>query len=762
MEAASTAIEAGPAPDDGDARVARVDLALEGMTCAACAARIEKVLNAVPGAQAAVNYATESASVRFDPAQASVDVLVGAVSRAGYGARVKRDIDAERRIEAERRKRAMRGLRSEFALAALCTVPLLAQMLPMLGIPGIAASHGDWIPRIWQLALATPVQFVAGRRFYVGAWHSLRSGAANMDVLIALGTTMAYAFSAFVTLAGWQHEHVYFEAGAAVITLVLLGKLLEARAKAGASLALEGLIRLTPKIAHVERNGELVDVPFHEVRVADRFSVRAGEAIPVDGRVVGGESTVDESMLTGESRPVHKATGDRIFAGTLNQEGTLRGAATGVGAATLVAGITRLVAEAQGSKAPIQRLADRVAGIFVPIVIAIAAVTFAVTGYLEGDWIRAGVNAVAVLVIACPCALGLATPAAVIVGIGRGAQVGVLIRDASALEHAGRMTTLIVDKTGTLTEGRPSVAGVIRFTQSADDVLAVAAALEQGATHPIARAIRDYARERDVRIPEVVEFAAVPGRGAMGRVGEARREACAGSIAFLESQGIEIPGTARDLLEGAGERSIVGVALDGRLVGLIALSDRVRAGAVEAINRLHSMGLEVSMMTGDHPATAAAIAREVGIDDYRAALLPKDKLEAVEDARRGGKVVGMVGDGVNDAPALAAADVSFALGTGADVAVEAAGVTLVRPDLNALADAVLLSRATLSKIRQNLFFAFAYNVLGLPLAALGFLNPVIAGAAMAASSISVVGNALLLRRWNPRDWHARRSRRWKR
>jgi Cu+-exporting ATPase len=747
MERSATLRSAGPAARKSrDAPDGHVDLALEGMTCAACAARIETTLNRLPGVIASVNFATESANVDFDRAHADVDALVAAVSRAGYGARVRRDEAAERGLDSQRRVAAWRALRVELATAAVLTSPFVVQMALMF-MPG-APLHDELLPRWLQLALATPVQLVIGRRFYAGAWHALRGGGANMDVLIALGTSIAWLWSATVTVLG-LHEHVYFEASAAIVTLVLLGKALEARARAGTSAAIEGLLRLQPKAARVERDGVETEVPLEEVVVGDRFVVRAGEAIPVDGKVIDGVSSADESMLTGESRVIHKATGERVFAGTVNLDGFLRCEATGVGEATLLAGIVRLVGEAQGSKAPIQRLADRVSGIFVPVVVAIAALTFVVTWWLAADVTPAIVNAVAVLVIACPCALGHATPTAIIVGTGRAAQLGVLIRNAVALENAGRLTTLIVDKTGTVTEGAPAVARVESLHgASARDVLAIAAALERGALHPLAQAIVAKAREDGVELPAVGDFIMRPGQGAEGRVGAERRDALVGSLAFLASRHVAIDESRVKAWLESGQ-SIVGVALDGRLAGVVALADRVRATSADAIARLVAASIDVVMLSGDNAATAEAVAREVGITTWRGGATPEFKAAEIRRLQAAGHVVGMVGDGVNDAPALAAADVSFAIGAGSAVAIEAADVTVIRADLGAVADAILLSRATRAKIRQNLFFAFAYNVLGIPLAALGWLNPVIAGAAMAMSSVSVVGNALRLRRFRP-------------
>jgi Cu+-exporting ATPase len=737
---------------------AHVDLALEGMTCAACAARIEKTLNRVPGVVAGVNFATEAASVDYDPRQASVEALIAAVTRAGYGARVRRDEAVERGLESAQREAAWRSLRRDLVVAIVLTAPLLAQMVLMF-VPG--ARHEDLLPRVLQLALATPVQFVIGRRFYTGAWRALRGGGANMDVLIVLGTSIAWLWSTVVTVLGMHDEHVYFEASAAIVTLVLLGKALEARARAGTSAAIEGLLKLAPRIAHVERDGQEVDVPLGQVVVGDRFVVRAGEAMPVDGVVLEGAASADESMLTGEARSVPKAAGDTVLAGTTNLDGRLRCEATGVGSATLLAGIVRLVGEAQGSKAPIQRLADRVSGIFVPVVVAIAVVTFVVTWIAAGDATPAIVNAVAVLVIACPCALGLATPTAIIVGTGRGAQLGVLIRNAVALENAGRLTTLVVDKTGTVTEGTPEVTNVhVLAEASSDDVLATAAALEQGALHPLAQAIVARARERRLAFPVVHDFGAIPGQGTFGTLGS--DQAQVGSLAFLAARGVDVDHARVDALVARGE-SVVGVARGGQMIGVVALADRVRSTSRAAVAELTREGIDVLMLSGDNGANVEAIARDVGIAHAQGAMTPDAKVEAIRRRQAAGEVVGMVGDGINDAPALAAADVSFAIGAGSAIAIEAADVTVVRNDLRAVADAIRLSRATRRKIRQNLFFAFAYNVLGIPLAALGFLSPVIAGAAMAMSSVSVVGNALTLRRFRPhRTISMKGDERWKR
>jgi Cu+-exporting ATPase len=604
------------------------------------------------------------------------------------------------------------------------------------------------------------VQFWIGKRFYVGGWNALRGGSGNMDVLVALGTSVAWLYSAVVTVLG-LHGHVYFEASATVITLVLLGKILEARAKAKTSAAIEALVQLQPQTAHVERlidgKSALVEVDVKAMIPGDVFVVRPGEAVPVDGEVVEGASSVTEAMLTGESLPVAKHAGDTVFAATVNGEAMLKCRATGVGSHTLLAGIIRLVEQAQGSKAPVQRLADRIAAIFVPVVTAIAALTFVGWWWIGGDFTMALVNAVAVLVIACPCALGLATPTAIMVGTGLGARAGVLIRNAQALELAERIDVLAVDKTGTLTEGRPTVVAVEKVGrplaaeggprsggEAANEVLWLAASLEQGSTHPLAASIVARARADGLTLATPTDVVATPGRGLSGAV--EGRSVAVGSPAFMAELGVALPAEAVDKFAGS---SVVAVACDGAAAGLIAVADPLRASSKAAVARLRALGVEVVMLTGDNAATAAAIARETGVARFEAEVLPGDKAAAVAKLKGDGRRVAMAGDGINDAPALAAADVSFAMGAGSDVAMEAADVTLMRDDLNGVADAISLSRATLAKIRQNLFWAFIYNVLGIPLAALGFLNPVIAGAAMAMSSVSVVSNSLLLRRWRP-------------
>ncbi len=709
-----------------------VEFAIGGMTCAACSARLEKVLNRQAGLQANVNLAAERARVRLSGAADEAQVIA-AVAKAGFSATL---VDSQTR---EREKAAkLQVYRSDlqrFWISVALTLPLLGQMLFMFGEHG----HQNELPRWLQFALATPVQFWIGWRFYDGAWKALRGGGANMDVLVALGTTMAWLLSTVVTAFGLD-QHVYFEGGAAVITLVLLGKLLEARAKARTSDAIEALVRLQPRTARVERDGQWVDMPVEALMPGDVFLVRPGQSVPVDGEVIDGESSLDEAMLTGESMPVGKKAGDKVFAATANGHGALRCRATGVGEHTLLAGIIRMVGEAQGSKAPVQRLADQISAVFVPVVCAIAALTLAGWWLHSGDFSAALINAVAVLVIACPCALGLATPTAIMVGTGQGARAGILVKNVEALERAEKIRILALDKTGTLTCGQPQLTDIVPRQMAGDEARRLAAALEQNSEHPLARAVLGDLAD----LEPVQDFKAHPGLGVSGRV--AGRALRLGSPDWLDC--------AADpdvlSLQQAGKTVIV-LADEVHPLALLAIADALRPTSRQAVATLRARGIRVVMLTGDNAATAAAIAAQAGIDEFRAGILPGDKAAAVAELKRDGLLVAMVGDGINDAPALAAADVSFAIGAGSDAAIEAADLTLIRSDLLGLVDAIDLSVATLGKIRQNLFFAFIYNVAGIPLAALGLLNPVFAGAAMAMSSVSVVSNSLLLKRWRPAE-----------
>jgi Cu+-exporting ATPase len=714
-----------------------LDLQITGMTCAACATRVETALNKLEGVEARLNLASERARVRYTPGLVSPDDLIRAVEKAGYGAIP--ITEASRREEKARKAAEYKREVRVFAFSALLTLPLLAQMVDMF------SGHAThmWLPGWVQWLLATPVQFWAGWRFYTGAWHALRGGGANMDVLVVLGTSAAYFFS-LATLFLDPAGHLYFEASAAVVTLVRLGKLLEARAKARTSEAIEQLLSLAPRTALVDRGDGTVEVDSATLKPGDVVVVRAGERIPVDGEVVEGRSSVDEGLLTGESLPLAKQPGHQAYAGTQNLDGLLKIRATGVGSHTQLMEIVRLTEAAQGSKAPIQKLADHISGVFVPVVIGIAVLTYLAWWFITGDFTQSLIPAVAVLVIACPCALGLATPTAVMVGLGRGTQLGILVRSAEALERAERLSVLALDKTGTLTEGRMAL---VALEPSAglgeDELLRLAAALEQGSTHPIATALLTAARERGLALPPVSGFANLPGEGVLGEV-EGRR-------LYLGHAGEDRnPETTTSAPPSAGVTAIV-LSENDALLGRLVLADRLRPTSVAALRRLATLGVTSVMLTGDQEATAAHIAREAGIQAWRAQVKPQDKAAAVAALKAEGKIVGMAGDGINDAPALASADVSFGMASGSDIALEAADITLMRSDLDSVADAVELSRAVMGKIRQNLFFAFFYNVLALPLAALGYLNPVIAGAAMALSSVSVVSNSLLLKRWQPKS-----------
>ncbi len=716
--------------------VEHTELQISGMTCVVCAARIEKVLNRMPDVTATVNFATEKARVDFNPQSANIPALISAIQHAGYDAHAMRDFAAEKQLRAE----AYLHERLQFVIALLLTAPLLLEM-------GLMFFGWHTVLPVWlQWLLATPVQFWSGKRFYVGAWHSLRGGGANMDVLVALGTSAAYLLSCAMLLFALQ-QPVYFEASATIITLVLLGKLLEARAKGRASAALEDLINLQPKLAHLERNGTIQDVPVDQVKPGDIFLVRPGESVPVDGIVLEGSSSMDESMLTGESLPQAKHAEDKVYTATSNQHGLLKCRAVAVGAQTQLAAIIRLVEQAQGSKAPIQKLADKISGIFVPVVLVIATITFIVWWALGSGFATALINAVSVLVIACPCALGLATPTAVVVATGRAAHAGILVKDAAALEHAHKLAMLVVDKTGTLTSGKPTVTDLLPASGSDDkQLLQIAAGMAQGSTHPLSRALLEYAQEQNITPTRTDTLTELSGSGLRAEINGATY--LLGSPAFIASENITLNQVQILSFQQQG-KSVIAVARANTLLGTITFADTLRSSSAEAVKHLTAMGIRVVMLSGDNAATAQAIARQAGITEFRAEVMPQDKAAHVQSFKAEGKMVGMVGDGINDAPALAVADVSFAMKSGSDIAIETADITLMRNDLMSVADAISLSRTALKKIRQNLFFAFAYNVLGIPLAALGMLNPVIAGATMAMSSVSVVSNALLLKRWQP-------------
>ncbi|WP_373997605.1 heavy metal translocating P-type ATPase [Bdellovibrio bacteriovorus] len=711
------------------------ELQLMGMTCVNCAAKVEKTLNSFPDIKASVNFATEKAHVEF-LGNTDVSQLLKAIQDIGYQAyEVSNEIESSK-FKEEAAAEYKKELR-HFIISLVLTIPFLIEMVWMF-----TGAHHEFIPRWVQLVLATPVQFWIGWRFYRGSFFALRSKSANMDVLVALGTSMAYLLSAVVTVLNWKDQHVYFEASTAIITLILLGKLMESRAKGKTSEAVESLLRLQPKKAFVEKDGQIIEIATSELKAGDIVVVKNGEGVPVDGVVSSGESSIDESMLTGESIPVQKVAGDPVYAATLNQEGTLKIKATGVGSKTQLAQIIKIVTTAQGSKAPIQRMADKISGVFVPVVVLISIITFFATWFLAGDLTSAFIASVSVLVIACPCALGLATPTAVVVGIGKGAQAGVLFRDAKALELAEKIKVLVLDKTGTITEGKPQVTDVVVTQGSQEDLLRWAASLEMGSSHPLAQAIVDEAKKYGPSLPAVTNFRSVAGQGVEGVV-EGRQMRLGRPHWVAPEYSLNKETLSR--LEGQG-KTVMTLADDSRVLGYIAVADKIRETSKKAIAELQEKGIRVMMLTGDNEGTAKEIAAQAGIKEFKHSVKPADKASVIVALKRQKNRVAMVGDGINDAPALAVADVSFSMSSGTDIAIETADVTLMKNDLQSVVQAIELSEMTLKKIRQNLFFAFFYNVLGIPLAALGMLNPVIAGAAMAMSSVSVVSNSLLLKR----------------
>ena len=726
---------------------------IAGMTCAACAQRLEKQLNKLDGIQATVNFASETASVHSalptNPDSLTQNVLAQ-VARAGFTATLLTPEQNRHPIQTESQ--------TDWALwlAVACSVPFVFEMGFML------QGHHHWLPPAWQFVLATAVQILAGGRFYRGAWHALYSGGwrgANMDVLVALGTSVAWAASTFTWLSAGQQD-LYFESSALVVTLVCLGKWLEARAKRHTANALQALLELAPQMAQVERAGLVQRVPISQIQAHDTVLVRAGERLPVDGFILSGSAQLDESTLTGESLPVEKTTGDAVFAATLllsAANANVRIQATSIGAQTQFAQIIELVRSAQDSKAPIAELADRVAAIFVPVVLLIALLTFTITGLFWHDWAQALWHTVAVLVVACPCALGLATPTALMVGLGLGAKQGVLFRDATALEQAAKLQVLVVDKTGTLTRGQP----VVRQIQLDPNIptpiadgshqqqqawLGMAAALEAGSQHPLAQAVVQAAT--GLFRPAVTDFASHAGLGVTGCM-EGRNYALGKpewlGLTFPPSMNTELTNQAGGKAYSVMVLAQVSAALtDARPLLWLSLADEIRPSTARALADIQALGVRVVMLTGDNPAVAAQVAQRLGLSDWRAQQSPADKAAYVQGLKAAGQVVGMVGDGVNDAPALAHADVGFAMGGGHSVALESAPVTLLRNDLLGVSAALRVARKTRQKIQQNLFFAFVYNVLGIPLAACGYLNPMLAGAMMAFSSVSVVTNSLLL------------------
>ncbi len=725
----------------------KLELKISGMTCAACSTKIERKLNKTEGVvKAAVNLATNKATLEYDPAKLKVSDLVKVVEDLGYGAKPVEAVNRDR--EKAEREREIRRLRRELVLSAILSSPLILAMLLSLVRIDIPFLH-DWR---FQLALATPVQFIIGFRFYRNSYYALRAKSPNMDVLVAMGTSAAYFYSLYNSffqemMPGMLMKDLYFEAAAVIITLILLGKYLEAVAKGKTSEAIKKLIGLQAKTARVIRDGVEMDIPVEEVEVNEIIVVRPGEKIPVDGEIIEGNSAVDESMLTGESLPVEKGTGDEVIGSTINKFGTFNFRATKIGKETVLSQIIKMVEEAQGSKAPIQKIADQVSGVFVPIVLGIAALTFIVWYFGDYNLTKGIISAVSVLVIACPCALGLATPTAIMVGTGKGAEQGILIKGGEHLETAYKINTVVLDKTGTITKGQPEVTDIIPLTGlDRIELLRIAAIAERKSEHPLGVAVFETAKREMGEISDPEQFTAIPGRGVKALVeGE---EVLVGTRKLMTEQGLDPSGYESRLgeLEDQGKTAML-MASDHKLVALIAVADVIKDTSAEAIRELTGLGIEVFMITGDNRRTARAIAEQVGIDNVLAEVLPENKAEEVEKLRSQGKVVAMVGDGINDAPALATADIGMAIGTGTDIAMEAADITLMRGDLRSIVTAIRLSRKTMTKIKQNLFWAFIYNTIGIPFAALGMLNPIIAGAAMAFSSVSVVTNSLSLKRF---------------
>jgi len=733
----------------------KITLSISGMHCASCALNIEKNLNKLKGVgKASVNFATEKATVDFAESKTNEQELRKIIEKLGYKV-ISKGVDSEESVDKEKlaREKEIRQLKKLFLLSLVLSIPIFIIAMPLDWL-GVMVPYRNII----LLLLATPVQFIAGARFYKGAWHSLKSRTTNMDVLIAIGTSAAYFYSLavilFSPLLGMQ---VYFETSAIIITFILLGKWLESVTKGRTSEAIKRLMGLQPKKAIVIRNGKEVEILIKDVIVGDVIVVKPGQKIPVDGVVVEGFSSVDESMITGESIPVEKKKGELVIGGTINKHGFFRFKATKVGKDTVLSQIIKLVQEAQGSKAPIQKMADKVSSYFVPSVIAIALLAFIIWYVFVGQsFVFALSIFIAVLIIACPCALGLATPTAIIVGTGKGAENGILIKSAEALEQAHKVDTVVFDKTGTLTKGKPSVTDVIVLDKlNANEILKYAAIAEKKSEHPLAEAILNKAKQEKIRIPDARFFQALPGHGIVARI--EGKEVLLGNRSLMQKHRIKTDLFEEKLskLESQG-KTVVILALNKKIIGLVGVADTLKEFSKQAVHKLHELGKDVIMITGDNQRTAEAIAKQLGIDHVFAEVLPQQKEKEIAKLQKKGKVVAMVGDGINDAPALARADVGIAIGAGTDVALETGQIVLIKNDLQDVVKAIKLSNKTINKIKQNLFWAFFYNSLGIPIAAgilypfTGFLlNPMIAGAAMAFSSVSVVSNSLLMKRYKP-------------
>ncbi|MEW9668069.1 heavy metal translocating P-type ATPase [Ammoniphilus sp. 3BR4] len=723
----------------------KLELAVEGMTCAACVNRIEKKLKKISGVtEANVNLANERATVKYQGAVESAQIIE-AIESIGYKAsEVKEDAKQEATAQEERRDKLVEKKKRTLIFSAVLTAPFIVYMFGMMGV---IPEYPMWLYNPWfQMLLATPVQFIAGKDFYIGAYKNLKNKSANMDVLVVLGTSAAYFYSVVLTFMG--EHHVYFEASAIIITLILLGKTMEYIARGKTSEAIKKLLGMQAKTARVIRDGIEKDVPIEEVLVGDVVVVRPGEKVPVDGEIVEGISSVDESMLTGESLPVEKKVGDSVIGATINKHGTFKFKATRVGKDTALAQIVKVVEEAQGSKAPIQRLTDVISGYFAFIVMGIATLTFLIWYFIAapGEITPALISFVSILVIACPCALGLATPTSLMVGTGKAAENGILFKAGEYLENTQKLTTIVLDKTGTITKGKPDVTDIVVLNNNhKDHILKIAAIAEKNSEHPLAEAIVSSAKDKGLEIPDPQSFHAIPGFGVEATVDD--RRVLLGTRKLMAQNNIDIS-SLEDKAEGLEleGKTAMFMSVDDEPVAIIAVADTVKEHSKEAINQLQALGLEVVMLTGDNKRTAEAIGQQVGVNRIIAEVLPEGKAEEVKKLQEEGKVVAMVGDGINDAPALATADIGMAMGTGSDIAIETGDVTLMRGDLRAIVTAIKLSKATMKNIKQNLFWAFIYNLIGIPIAAMGLLTPWIAGAAMAFSSLSVVSNALRLKR----------------
>ena len=709
-----------------------VKLDITGMSCEACAARITKLLNKLPIEEAVINSITNSGVVRFKNGLVTEEEIIKQVEKAGYGATVVKDEDNV----INRDDKELKGLKRDLIISLIFTIPLFSAMFFHMAGMHIFLLNG-WV----QLALAIPVQFYIGRRFYKGAFNSIRGGGANMDVLIVMGTSAAFFFSLYHTIIG--SSELYYESSAVIITLILLGKYFEKRAKTRTTDAINKLMELQAKTAVVERDGEVIEIPIEEVVVGDIIDVRPGEKVAVDGKIIFGETSIDEAMVTGESIPREKTVGDEVIGGTINKNGFIKFEATKVGKDTMLSQIVKLVEQAQEHKAPVQRLADKIAGIFVPSVIVIAVLTFAITWFVKKSIDPAIMHAVAVLVIACPCSLGLATPTAIMVGTGRGANLGILIKSGEYLERACNIDSVVFDKTGTLTEGKPVVKSVENYSgMSEEEMLKIFSSLENASQHPLGEAVVNYCKEKGIEMEEVSKFDSLTGKGVSGSIDGVLY--FIGNRKLMDEKNISYSAEDIEKLQEKGETPLM-LFDEKSLLGIISVADEVKESSKEAIDKLHEMGIETYMITGDSNRAASAIAKSLHIERVYAEVLPQDKSDKIKEIKTEGKVVAMVGDGINDAPALAEADIGFAIGTGTDVAIEASDITIINGDINSVVKAIELSKRTMRTIKQNLFWAFFYNVIGIPIAALGFLNPMIAGAAMAFSSVSVVTNSLRLK-----------------